>query len=134
MGKSSKEILESAKTIAVVGASRDPHKPSSSVPLSMKASGFRIIPVNPLAKELFGERCYPTLLDIPEKVDIVNVFRPSEDTPPVARDAVKIGARALWLQSGIHHEESRRIAEEAGLDYIEDECIAVVRSIHRITR
>jgi hypothetical protein len=134
MGKTSKEILEYTKTIAVVGASRDPSKPSASVPMTLKRHGFRIIPVNPLATELFGERCYPTLEAIAEKVDLVNVFRPSDDTPAIARSAVKIGARALWLQSGIRNAEARRIAEEAGVDYVEDECTGVVRSVHRITK
>ncbi len=127
-------ILEYAKTIAVVGASRDPNKPSGSVPRLMQQHGWRIIPVNPFADELFGERAYRSLRDIPEKVDLVDVFRPSADTPPIARDAVAIGARALWLQSGIRNGEARRIAETAGLDYVEDECVAVVRSIHRIMR
>jgi len=132
--RSSKEILEYAKTIAVVGASRDPQKPSGSVPRVMQSHGFRIIPVNPLASELFGEKCYASLLDVPEKIDVVDVFRPSKDTPTIAEQAVKIGARALWLQLGIRSEEARRIAESAGLDYVEDECVAVVRSIHRISK
>jgi predicted CoA-binding protein len=132
MQKSSKEILEQSKTIAVVGASRDSSKPSGSVPLTMQRYGFRIIPVNPYARELFGERCYASLLDIPEKVDLVDVFRPSKDTPPIAEQAVKIGARALWLQLGIRNENARRIAQAAGLDYVEDECVAVVRALHRI--
>jgi predicted CoA-binding protein len=131
---SSKEILEYSNTIAVVGASRDASKPSASVPLLMQQHGWRIIPVNPFADELFGVRAYRSLRDIPEKVDLVDVFRPGADTPPIARDAAAIGARALWLQSGIRNEETRRIAEEAGLDYVEDECVAVVRSIHRITK
>jgi predicted CoA-binding protein len=128
----SKEILERSKVIAVVGASRDVDKPSGSVPQLMQKHGWRIIPVNPFADELFGERCYKSLLDIPEKVDLVDVFRPSADTPPIARDAVAIRAGALWLQSGIANVEARRIAEEAGIDYVEDECVAVVRSIHRL--
>jgi hypothetical protein len=132
--RSSKEILESAKTIAVVGASRDENKPSGSVPRLLQSHGWTIIPVNPFADELFGVRAYKSLRDIPEKVDLVDVFRPSEDTPAIARDAIAIGAKALWLQSGIRNAEAKRIAEEAGLDYIEDECVAVVRSIHRLSK
>lgn len=132
--RSSKEILEQSRTIAVVGASRDPSKPAHAVPALMQRHGFRIIPVNPVADELFGERVYRSLRDIPEKVDLVDVFRPSADAPAVAQGAVAIGARALWLQSGIRSAEARRIAEAAGLDYVEDECVAVVRGLHRITK
>lgn len=100
----------------------------------MQQHGWQIIPVNPFADELFGVRAYRTLRDIPVKVDLVDVFRPSADTPPIARDAVAIGARALWLQSGIHNVQARQIAESAGLDYVEDECVAVVRAIYRMAK
>ena len=134
MKRTSHEILQSARTIAVVGASRDPFKAGGSVPQGLQSRGFRIIPVNPFATELFGERVYKTLLDIPKeiRVDIVDVFRPSHDAPEIARHAVAIGARALWLQLGIRSDEARRIAEKAGLDYVEDECTAVVGSLYRI--
>jgi predicted CoA-binding protein len=132
--KSSREILESARTIAVVGASRDPNKAGGSVPEGLQRRGFRIIPVNPYADMLFGERVYHSLLDVPEKVDIVDVFRPSPDTPEIARQAAAIGAKALWLQLDIRSDEARRIAETAGMDYVEDECTAVVASLYRIRK
>ena len=93
-----------------------------------------MIPVNPHADTLFGERVYRTLLEIPEKVDIVDVFRPSADAPEIARQAAAIGARALWLQLDIRSDEARRIASDAGMDYVEDECTAVVASLYRIRR
>jgi uncharacterized protein len=128
-----KEILEQSSTIAVVGASRFPLKEAHTVPAEMQAAGFRVIPVNPHADELFGEPVYRRLEDIPEPVDLVDVFRPSEETPEVVRAAVKIGARAVWLQLGIASNESRRIAEEAGVDYVEDLCLAVERRRYGIT-
>jgi predicted CoA-binding protein len=134
--RSSHEILEGAQTIAVVGASRDPFKAGGSVPEGLQRRGFRVIPVNPHAAELFGEHVYRSLLDIPHDiaVDIVDVFRPAEDAPEIARQAVAIGAKALWLQLDIRSDEARRIAEAAGLDYVEDECTAVVGSLYRIRK
>src|SRR5579872_5949151 len=134
MGRSSHEVLERARTIAVVGASRDPGKAGGSVPEGLQRRGFRIIPINPYADTLFGERVYRTLLEVPEKIDLVDVFRPAGDAPEIARQAVAVGARALWLQLDIRSDEARRIAEEAGLDYIEDECTAVISSLYRITK
>jgi predicted CoA-binding protein len=134
MGLSSHEILERATTIAVVGASRDPSKAGGSVPEGLQQRGFRIIPINPFADELFGERVYRSLSEVPEKVDIVDVFRPAQDAPEIARQAVAAGAKALWLQLDIRSEEARRIAEAAGLDYVEDECTAVVSSLYRIKK
>src|SRR5487761_898216 len=128
--RSAPEVLASAKTIAVVGASRDPRKPGGSVPEGLQRRGFRIIPINPFADELFGERVYRSLADVPEKVDIVDVFRPADD----ARQAVAIGAKALWLQQDIRSEEARRIAQTGGLDYVEDECTAVVASLYQIKK
>ncbi|TVT54987.1 CoA-binding protein [Amycolatopsis cynarae] len=126
--------LSSANTIAVVGLSRNPAKAAHAVPKSMQAAGFRIIPVHPSADELLGERVYRSLTDIPEPVDLVDVFRPAAEAPGIAHQAVEIGARSLWLQEGIVSPEARRIAMEAGLDYVEDECISVVRSLRNITR
>jgi uncharacterized protein len=120
-----REILESATTIATVGASKDGWKPAGEVPRFLKQIGFRVIPVNPRAIELFGEKAYPSLLDIGEPIDVVQVFRPAGEAPEIARQAVQIGARALWLQLGIRSDEARRIAEEAGLAYVEDRCMAV---------
>jgi predicted CoA-binding protein len=134
MGRRSPEVLASAKTIAVVGASRDPRKAGGSVPEGLQRRGFRIIPINPFADELFGERVYRSLADVPEKIDLVDVFRPAADAPEIARQAVAIGATALWLQEDIRSDEARRIAEQGGLDYIEDECTAVVASLYRIKK
>jgi predicted CoA-binding protein len=134
LGRSSKEVLENTTTIAVVGASRNPDKAGGSVPEGLQQRGFRIIPINPFADMLFGERVYRSLEDVPEKVDLVDVFRPAADAPGIARQAVAIGAKALWLQLDIRSKEARRIAEVAGMDYIEDECTAVVASLYRIKK
>lgn len=128
------EILERYHTIAVVGLSRDPSKSAHSVPREMQAAGFRVIPVNPYAHTLLGETVYRSLADIPEPIDVVEVFRPSEEAADVARQAVAVGAKALWLQLGIRSAEARKIAEDAGLAYAEDVCMSVERSIHRITK
>jgi predicted CoA-binding protein len=133
-GRPSPEVLASAKTIAVVGASRDPRKAGGSVPEGLQRRGFRIIPINPFADELFGERVYRSLADVQEKIDLVDVFRPAADAPEIARQAVAIGAKALWLQEDIRSDEARHIAEQGGLDYIEDECTAVVASLYRIKK
>jgi predicted CoA-binding protein len=130
--RTSQQILESAKTIAVVGASRDPLKAGGSVPEGLQRRGFRIIPINPYADTLFGEKVYRSLLEVPDPIDLVDVFRPAADAPEIARQAVAVGAKALWLQEDIRSEEARRIAERAGMDYVEDECTAVVASLHRI--
>jgi predicted CoA-binding protein len=132
--KSSHEILEGTTVIAVVGASRDPNKAGGSVPEGLQRRGFRIIPINPYADTLFGERVYRSLADVPDRIDLVDVFRPASDAPDIARQAVAVGAKALWLQLDIRSEEARRIAEAAGLDYVEDECTAVVSSLYRIKK
>ena len=134
MSKGGREILEAAKVIAVVGASRDPNKAGGSVPFGLQQRGFRIIPINPYADTLFGERVYRTLAEVPEKIDLVDVFRPAGEAPDIARQAVAVGAKALWLQLDIRSEEARRIAESAGLDYVEDECTAVTSSLYRIKK
>jgi predicted CoA-binding protein len=128
------QILRESTTIAVVGASRHPEKEAHTVPRQMLRYGWRVIPVNPYVDEIWGQQCYPTLGAIPEPVDMVNVFRPSADTPTVAKQAVAIGAKALWLQQGIASEDAREIAEAAGLDYVEDHCIAVERAIRQLSR
>ena len=128
-----RQILADASVIAVVGASRDPRKAAHSVPLQMQRYGWRIIPVNPFVDEIFGQRAYPTLADVPEPVDLVNVFRPAEDAVEVVRQAVAIGAPAVWLQSGIVSAEARRIATQAGVDYVEDHCLAVERAMAGLT-
>jgi predicted CoA-binding protein len=123
MSHTPREILEYANTVAVVGASRDPGKPSGHIPYLLQHRGFRIIPVNPNTEELLGERSYGSLLDIKEPVDVVDVFRPAAWAPDIARQAVAMGARALWLQLGIKSDEARAIAESAGLDYVENLCM-----------
>ncbi len=133
MARTPEEILRSARTIAVVGASRDPRKAGGSVPAGLQRRGVRIIPVNPYAGELFGERVYRSLTDVNEHIDVVDVFRPAADAPEIARQAAAIGAGALWLQLDIRSEEARSIAEAAGMDYVEDECTAVVSALHRIS-
>lgn len=130
------ELLRSARTIAVVGFSRDPRKTAHSVPVTIIHAGYDVIPVNPTTDSILGRPSYPTLLDIPGdiQIDLVNVFRPSSFTPEIARQAVARGAKALWLQTGIASAEARAIAEAAGMPYVEDTCIAVVRSAYQLTR
>ncbi|OLC25035.1 MAG: CoA-binding protein [Actinobacteria bacterium 13_1_20CM_2_65_11] len=134
MSKTGREILEASRVIAVVGASRDPNKAGGSVPAGLQQRGFRIIPINPYADTLFGERVYRSLAEVPELVDIVDVFRPAAEAPDIARQAVAIAAKVLWLQLDIRSDEARRIAEAAGLDYVEDECTGVTSSIYRIRK
>jgi predicted CoA-binding protein len=122
-----REILKSVKSIALVGASPDPDKPSHSVMRYLIAQGYKVIPVRPLdCDEVLGIPCVPTLADIDVPIDLVDVFRRPEHCPAHAREAVEAGAKALWLQLGIRSEEARRIATEGGLDYVEDLCTAIV--------
>ncbi|MFE9205361.1 CoA-binding protein [Micromonospora sp. NPDC007230] len=132
--RSAQQILADSAVIAVVGASRDPHKAARQVPAEMQQYGWRIIPVNPTVDELFGEKAYPSLADIPHPVDLVDVFRPAADAVEVVRQAVAVGAPAVWLQLGIVSAEARRIAEEAGIDYVEDRCLIVERAAAGLTR
>ena len=132
--RNAEQILAESTTIAVVGASRDPGKEAHGVPRQIQRHGWTIIPVNPHATELFGVPCYPTLADVPVHVDMVNVFRPSADCADVARQAAEIGADAIWLQQGIVSPEARAIAEAAGIDYVEDHCIAVERAIRALSK
>ncbi len=121
-------ILREARTIAVVGLSSNPMTASYGVARYLQAHGYRIIPVNPNEREVLGEKSYATVAEIPEPVDLVDVFRVPEATPAVARDAVQAGAKALWLQLGISNPETRRIAEEGGLAYVEDACTKIVHA------
>lgn len=118
-------LLGEARTIAVVGLSSKPGRPSLEVASYLQDRGFRIVPVNPRETQVLGEPAYGTLRDIPHDlpIDVVDVFRRSEDTPEVARDAVSIGAKVLWLQAGIVNDEAFRIAHEAGLEVIMGVCI-----------
>jgi predicted CoA-binding protein len=118
-------ILVTYDTITVVGASGAPEKAAHSVPAHMQQNGWRIIPINPNGGVILGETVYPTLADVPEQVGLVDVFRPSQRTPDVARQAVAAGASALWLQLGIASEEAREIAESAGMLYVEDRCLII---------
>jgi predicted CoA-binding protein len=118
-------ILTRYDTITVVGASRSPAKAAHTVPALMQRHGWRIIPVNPHAQSIFGWQAYPSLARVPGPVGLVNVFRPSGDAADVARQAVSVGATALWLQLGITSAEARAIAEAAGLLYVEDRCLAI---------
>jgi predicted CoA-binding protein len=127
-------ILRRFSTIAVVGVSRDPTKAAHSVPRALQAAGFDVIPINPHADELLGQRVFKTLADVDRPIEVVLVFRPSEEAEGVAREAVAVGAKALWLQLGIHSEAAQRLAEGAGLLYVEDRCIGVERALHRVTK
>jgi predicted CoA-binding protein len=118
-------ILRNYDTITVVGASNDPAKAAHYVPAHMQMHGWRIVPVNPHAATILGEPVYRTLAEVPEQIGLVDVFRPSADTPEIARQAVDVGATALWLQLGIVSEEARSIAVNAGLRYVEDRCLIV---------
>ncbi|KXP03250.1 CoA-binding protein [Tsukamurella pseudospumae] len=128
------KILRDYDTITVVGASADPAKAAHDVPAYMQHRGWRIIPVNPHADEILGEKVYRTLADVPEQVGLVDVFRPSEFTPDIARQAVAAGATALWLQLRIRSAEAREIAESAGLLYVEDRCLIIEQRRTQISR
>jgi predicted CoA-binding protein len=119
------ELLKNYKTIAVVGLSSNPMRPSHGVTEYMQGAGYRIIPVNPNETEVLGEKSYARLEDVPEKIDIVNVFRRAEEVPPVVESAIRIGAKAVWMQLGIENEEAAEKARAAGLVVIEDACILV---------
>jgi uncharacterized protein len=127
-------LLTDATTIAVVGASSDPDKASNGIMRKLQSVGYRVIPVNPVETEILGERSYPSLLDIPERIDVVDVFRRPEDTPSIADDAVTIGAKALWLQSGITNEDAAVRARAGGLMVVMDACIAATHTLLRIPR
>jgi predicted CoA-binding protein len=118
-------LLGDAKVVAVVGLSSKPGRASHEVATYLQSAGYRIIPVNPNESEVLGERAYPSLLDVPREihVDVVDVFRRSEETPAVARDAVAIGAKALWLQEGIENDEAARVAIEGGLELVMGVCM-----------
>ncbi len=125
-------IYADTKTIAVVGASANEEKAAHTIPRYLQRQGYRVIPVNPRGGEILGEKVYEKLADVPEPIDIVDVFRPSEETPAVARDAVAVGAKVLWLQEGISSEEAERIATEGGLDVVMDLCLGATH--HRLIK
>ena len=129
MARTPAEILADARTIALVGASPRPERPSNSVMRYLLEAGYRVIPVRPVGPpEIHGQGRAASLAEIEEPIDIVDVFRRSEHCPDVARQAVEAGAGALWLQLGVVSSEARAIAEAAGLDYVEDECTAIVHA------
>jgi len=117
------ELLRTARTIAVVGLSSKKFRPSYGVSEYMKRAGYRIIPVNPNETEVLGEKAYSSLAEIPEKVDIVDIFRRSEFVPEIVEEAIRAGARSVWMQEGVIHEEAARRARDAGLIVIMDRCI-----------
>ena len=116
-------IYESSRTIAVIGASTDPRKAGHYIPDYMGRQGYRVLPVSPKEGELFGEKVRATLADIDEPVDVVDVFRPSEEAPDIAREAVRIGAKVLWLQTGIYSDEAADIARDGGLEVVMGRCM-----------
>ncbi|TBR76586.1 MAG: CoA-binding protein [Burkholderiaceae bacterium] len=125
--ESIQQILASCRTVAVVGLSPKPHRASHEVAQYMQAHGWRIIPVNPNAREVLGQRAYASLAEAAqhERIDLVNVFRHSEEVPPVARDAIAVGAKALWLQLGIENEAALAQAARAGLLVVQNRCLKV---------
>lgn len=120
-----REILQQAKVIAVVGLSNKPDRTSYMIAAALQRAGYKIIPVNPTIDEVLGEKAAPSLSEIKEHVDIVNVFRRSEQVLPVAEEAVKIKAGTLWLQQGIYNEEAAKLAQDNGLNVVMDRCIKV---------
>jgi uncharacterized protein len=125
-------LLTSARTIAVVGASSSPERPSHGIMKKLIAAGYEVIPVNPNEREVLGQRAYAALGDVKRPIDIVDVFRRPEHTPELAEQAAAAGAKVLWLQSGIVNEETAKRARAAGLTVVMDECIGVVHSLLRI--
>jgi len=132
------EVMEKSMTIAVVGASKNPEKDAHSVPKFLKERGYRVVPVNPTAAEIFGERAFPDLLSLPaevaSQVDVVEVFRPSEDLPQVARQVVEMSKRqgkryVFWSQLGLENDDARKILDEAGIPYVMNACMRVVYGI-----
>lgn len=121
------EILRSCRTLAVVGLSSHPHRASHGVSRFLQRAGYRIIPVNPRETEVLGEKAWPSLLDIPEAVDCVVIFRRPEHVPEIVEQAIRIGARAVWMQQGISHPEAAARARAAGLLVVEDRCMMIER-------
>ena len=129
-----KQLLSDATTIAMVGASSNPDKTSHGIMQKLQKVGYRVIPVNPREAEVLGEKSYASLLDIPGRVDIVDVFRRSEDTPAIADEAVTIGAKALWLQTGIANEEAAARAKAGGLKVVMNACIGATHAILQVPK
>jgi hypothetical protein len=117
------EVLKSCRVVAIVGLSPKPDRASYRVGDYLKEHGYKIIPVNPMEKEILGEASYPDLKSIPEKVDVVDIFRRPEDVPPIVEEAIKIGAKVVWMQEGVINEAAAKRAEEAGLKAVMDKCM-----------
>src|SRR6185436_16558693 len=120
-----RRILRNSHTIAVVGLSANWYRPSYFAAKYMQEHGYRVIPVNPMYDEILGEKCYKSVRDIPEKVDIVDCFRKSAEIPAIAEDAIAIGAKVLWMQLGVHNSQARARAEAAGLEVVENRCVKI---------
>lgn len=129
-----RDLLTRAKTIAMVGASSNPERSSNGIMRKLQSVGYRVIPVNPRETEILGEAAYPSLDAVPEKIDIVDVFRRPEYTPEIADAAVRVGAGALWLQQGITNEDAAARASAGGLTVVMDECIGVAHSVLRVAK
>jgi predicted CoA-binding protein len=129
-----KRLLTNASTIAMVGASSNPDRASNGIMGKLQSVGYHVIPINPHETEVLGERAYPSLADVPGTVDIVNVFRRAEYTPSIADEAIKAGAKALWLQSGISNEETAVRAEAGGLTVVMDACIGTMHAILQVPK
>ncbi len=121
-----KRLLETARSVAVVGLSPKPERDSYQVAKYLLEHGYRVIPVNPVVEEVLGQKSYPDLGSLPEPVDIVDVFRRSEFVPPIAEQAVALGAKALWLQLGVRHDQAAALARDKGLLVVQDLCIKVM--------
>lgn len=117
------EILTTYRTVAIVGLSSDPLKPSCKVAVYLVDHGYNVIPVNPKATEILGKKSYPSLSVVPEKVEIVDIFRRPEDVMPIVEEAIKVGAKVVWMQEGIVNEAAAQKAREAGLQVVMDKCI-----------
>jgi predicted CoA-binding protein len=124
-----RRIYEETRTIAAVGASAEPAKAGGSIPAYLQSHGYRIVPVSPKGGEIFGERVYTSVSEIDVPVDVVDVFRPAEEAPGIAREAAAIGAKVLWLQTGVVSEEAARIASEAGMKVVMDRCMGATHSM-----
>ncbi len=120
-----RRILAECRTVAVVGLSANWHRPSNFAAKYMQEHGYRVIPVNPMYQEVLGEKCYASLRDIPEPVDMVDCFRASSEIPAIAADAIAIKAKVLWMQLGVINYEAARLAREAGLDVVIDRCVKI---------
>ena len=120
-----RRILAESRTVAVVGLSANWHRPSNFAAKYMQEHGYRVIPVNPMYQEVLGERCYPSLRDVPEPIDIVDCFRASSEIPALAAEAIAVGAKVLWLQLGVIHYDAARMARDAGLEVVIDRCVKI---------